>query len=62
VPFPDYARLRPWDRLPEDGTGDWVGARDRGDLAGDQGEVSAALREQIRRLVMEELRDLVEVG
>jgi acetaldehyde dehydrogenase / alcohol dehydrogenase len=62
VPFPDYARLRPWERQPQSAGGDWPGRSDRGELSGDHGEVSAALREQIRRLVMEELRDLVEVG
>jgi len=52
VPFPDYASTRPWERqlaarrVPEPLDGD---------------DPSAALREQIRQLVLEELRDLVEV-
>lgn len=62
VPFPDYARLRPWERRPELAGGDWLATRDGAEPSGDRGEVSAALREQIRQLVMEELRDLVEVG
>jgi acetaldehyde dehydrogenase / alcohol dehydrogenase len=62
VPFPDYSRLRPWERRPALAADDWPGPDGDGERAGDHGEVSEALREQIRRLVMEELRDLVEVG
>jgi acyl-CoA reductase-like NAD-dependent aldehyde dehydrogenase len=52
VAFPDYASTRPWER--------GLAARTRPEpLDGD--DPSAALRDQIRRLVLEELRELVEV-
>jgi acetaldehyde dehydrogenase/alcohol dehydrogenase len=49
VPFPDFASSRPWEqrRMPE--------PRHEAPTA----DASAALREQIRRLVLEELRELV---
>jgi acyl-CoA reductase-like NAD-dependent aldehyde dehydrogenase len=57
VSFPDFAALRPWEL--QLASADLSEGPDGGL---DNGEVSSALREQIRRLVLEELRDLVEVG
>jgi acetaldehyde dehydrogenase / alcohol dehydrogenase len=63
VPFPDYGALRPWERAATEADGGRALSFDgRDGLPLDQGEVSAVLREQIRRLVLEELRDLVEVS
>jgi acetaldehyde dehydrogenase/alcohol dehydrogenase len=63
VPFPDFAALRPWERAVAQADGGRPLSFDgNGGLTLDQGEVSAVLREQIRRLVLEELRDLVEVS
>ena len=50
VPYPDYAALRPWERR--------VGVPPRR-ARSPRDDASAALREQIRRLVLEELRELV---
>jgi acetaldehyde dehydrogenase/alcohol dehydrogenase len=52
IRFPDYAALRPWEETPASSPPPIPP-----DLAGD---ASAELREQIRRLVLEELRELVE--
>jgi hypothetical protein len=63
VAFPDYATLRPWEHnmLLRGGDGESMSNGSEA-LSFDRGEISAGLREQIRRLVLEELRDLVEVG
>jgi acetaldehyde dehydrogenase/alcohol dehydrogenase len=52
IPFPDYATLRPWEATPA-GSPPPI-------PPGLAGDASAELREQIRRLVLEELRELVE--
>ncbi len=49
VPFPDFASSRPWERRPA--------PPPRQDVP--PADASAALREQIRRLVLEELKELV---
>ena len=51
VPFPDYRAIRPWERQPE--------ARHSPEPDVRAGDVSGELREQIRQLVLQELRDLV---
>jgi acetaldehyde dehydrogenase / alcohol dehydrogenase len=49
IAFPDYEALRPWERR----------AAPPPPVAPPSDDASAALREQIRRLVLEELRELV---
>jgi hypothetical protein len=54
IAFPDYAAARPWEHAPR-----------REALPRDEGlapDLSAELRDRIRRLVLEELRELTEVG
>jgi acyl-CoA reductase-like NAD-dependent aldehyde dehydrogenase len=50
VPFPDYRAIRPWERQPE---------TEHSPEPDERSDVSSELREQIRQLVLQELRDLV---
>lgn len=53
VPFPDFAAIRPWERLAE--------AHQSPELE-ERSDVSAELREQIRQLVLHELQDLIRTS